>query len=168
MWTLTPDGAGGNNWSPVTFDLGSVIPPDKAYMATTADSAWMLRGSTGNPSQVTSGMLQFNMSPRTSTNISTETFSTNRGYVLDGKMVYVPVFGPKGILVALGGSVMGTTSYEPIGFTVVSVFDVASKVFWNQTTTGDIPDTLMDFCAAGLSSTNGTFEVYVDIAGQMV
>ena len=137
-------------------------------MATTTDSAWMLGGVTGRPSQGMSGMLQYNESSRTFTNFSTETFSTNRGYVLEGKMVHVPVFGPKGILVTLGGSILGSQTNTRIDFKVVSVFDVASKVFWNQTTAGIIPDTRMDFCAAGLSSKNGTFEVYVDAARLMV
>ena len=48
-----------------------------------------------------------------------------------------------------------------IDFGTVSVFDPAKREWWNQTTTGNdsAPSPRVEFCTAGVNSTNGTYEM---------
>ena len=102
-------------------DLGSANQLTEPSIAVDSDSAWLLGGGT------TGGMLQFNMSSQNFTSISTANFWANGGDILNGAMLYVPSFGPAGILVAMGGSVQAEQYDTQLGFQTVSVFDLAKR-----------------------------------------
>ena len=79
---------------------------------------------------------------------------------IDGQMIYKR-FGSQGTLVAIGGldknNLDGVVETGTIGATVmygfrsmtnISVYDIASKTWWNVTTAGDIPGDRINFCSA--------------------
>lgn len=47
----------------------------------------------------------------------------------------------------------------------VSIYDPSSEQWFNQTTTGNIPQPREEFCLAGLESNNGTYEMYHHLLG---
>ena len=106
-------------------------------------------------------MVHFNMSSRTFVNTSTPATLANSGAVDNGAMHYVPSFGPQGFFVAMGGD---TIQNVPglISFDTVAVFDPAKQEWFNQSTTGSPPTSRIEFCTAGIESTNGTYEMLVE------
>lgn len=76
-------------------------------------------------------------------------------------MHYIPSFGPQGMFIAMGGqNGRGDDTHAAlIDFGSVSVYDPVQEKWWNQTTTGDKPSPRIEFCMAGINSTNGTYEM---------
>ncbi len=107
-------------------------------------------------------MVHFNMSSRTFANISTPANLANGGAVTNGAMHYVPSFGPQGLFVAMGGDIIQNVP-GLISFDTVAVFDPAKREWFNQTTTGSPPTSRLEFCTAGINSTNGTYEMYAKV-----
>jgi len=65
--------------------------------------------------------------------------------------IYVANWGNRGILIAVGGSDMQT----------VHVYDIDKERWYDQTATGDLPETRQDFCIAGAPSNNHTYEILI-------
>lgn len=79
-------------------------------------------------------------------------------------MIYVPNFGSRGILVAMGGDRAGQEDQDEddlIPFTNVRVYDLATEKWHEQKTSGNIPLGRKDFCMAGVASNGHTFEILV-------
>ncbi|KAL2037135.1 hypothetical protein N7G274_010131 [Stereocaulon virgatum] len=107
-------------------------------------------------------MFQFDMALKTLTLLSAEGYEVNEGAVANGKMEYVPSFGPQGMFVAMGGgSDHPSFNGSMINFETVSVYDSLAHKWWNQTTTGRAPAGRIDFCTAGVSSTKDSYEIFV-------
>ena len=169
IWTFTPDGTGSGAWKDVlpvgSKALGSINRPEQVFQASGADSAWVLGGfdeyDTPDQYPYLPSMVHFNMSSRIITNVSNPAYLIASGAVDNGEMHYVPSFGPQGIFVAMGGD---TIQNIPglISFDTVAVFDPAKQEWFNQTTTGSPPTARLEFCTAGINSTNGTYEMYVE------
>lgn len=108
------------------------------------------------------GLITYDMASDTFTNTSTagKTIYGGDGFAANGVMQYVPSFGPNGIFVAMGGSVQATETPSVLqSFEQVSVYDPAAKLWYNQTTTGDIPAPRLKSCSAGVASSNGTYDM---------
>ena len=76
------------------------------------------------------------MSARTFINTTTENYQGNNG-VDKGAIHYVPVFGPRGFYLILGGitaspSDLDNSQGELIDFETVSVCDRAKREWWND------------------------------------
>ena len=92
-----------------------------------------------------------------------DTSTAGFGSVLnfDSKVEYVPNFGNGGVLLALGGRVFQNQSsytledYTLAGFSSVNVYDIDSRVWYSQQTTGSIPPEVSDFCTVGVESEDG-------------
>ena len=135
--------------------------PGDSLQAFAGDIAWSLGGYDETTGFVLPGMIRFNMSSRLLENVSSTDYPYNGGAVVDGAMHYVPSFGPGGIFVAMGGGVaQGDAS---LAFSMLAVFDPITGNWWNQTTTGAAPIPRIDFCTAGINSTNNTYEMCVDL-----
>ena len=168
MWTFKPDGSGSGIWNQV-IDPGSTVwlsvsRPSSALMAYGLGTAWALGGYTSPGGYYSTpqlepqtGMVQFDMGTRSFTNLSAGGYSAS-GIVERGAMHFVSSFGSQGLYVVMGGA---TTEDHAglIDFGTVSIFDPAKEEWWNQTTTGRKPAARIEFCAAGISSTNGTYEM---------
>ncbi|KAK4103837.1 hypothetical protein N658DRAFT_419790, partial [Parathielavia hyrcaniae] len=76
--------------------------------------------------------------------------------------VYVPNWGGRGILIAVGGgSPSRLLNGRDISFETVHIYDVEAQRWYDQKTTGDIPQYRTDFCIAGAVSSNRTHEILV-------
>ena len=79
----------------------------------------------------------------------------------DSRIEYVPNFGGSGVLLALAGRVFQNQSsyidgdFTLAGFSSVDVYDIDSKMWYSQQTTGDVPPDVSDFCTAGVESEDG-------------
>lgn len=81
-----------------------------------------------------------------------------------GRMVFVPNFGPSGIVVSIGGDQLGKVIDnvdDLLSIDSVQIFDPASGVWYDQPVTGDIPPTRKEFCLAGVASENSTYEIFL-------
>lgn len=120
---------------------------------TTPETAAKLGGEVALP-----GLVQFNMTTKTFSNSSAAGYQTN-GTAERGAMHYVPSFGPNGLYVVMGGDYIIPTDLRDFG--TISIFDPLSKKWYQQATSGSIPKARVEFCTAGVNSTNGTYEMYV-------
>lgn len=167
LWTFKPDGAGSGAWKEVinatspTWD--SLTRPRYPLQAHGSNSAWILGGNnlpSESPTPIGENIVDFDMESRTFENSTVQCCNATNG-IAGGAMQFVPSFGPKGLFVVMGG-VNGNAiegAHDLLGFAEVSVFDPAKKEWWNQTTTGNEPSPRIQFCTAGVNSTNGTYEM---------
>ena len=78
--------------------------------------------------------------------------------------VYVPNWGSRGIIVALGQTPTPSPNVAATAaglFQTVHVYDIGNNTWYEQLPTGDVPDRRQDFCIAGAPSSNNTFEILV-------
>ena len=170
LWAFHPDGTGDGEWNEVINSnstiWGSLTRTSMPLMAYSSDTALIL-GGTNRPYHLPSsenllpGMVQFDMKSQSFTNSSAYCCNASGG-IDRGAMHYVPSFGKAGLFVAMGGQ--NGISTKPrfaslVEFRTVSVYDPAKQQWWNQTTTGDEPSPRIEFCVAGINSTNGTYEM---------
>lgn len=108
-----------------------------------------LGSSSGAPQQgvyrnITQGGLQ-----------TTDTF-TERA---DGVLVFVPGWGPAGVLIGLAG---GTADAFTADMSVLDVYDIASSQWYHQTTTGTAPSVRVNPCAVIASAPDASsFQIYL-------
>lgn len=76
-------------------------------------------------------------------------------------VTFVPNWGDRGILVAAGGSQDKVGGNNDQGMQTVHVYDIDEQRWYDQTTSGDIPEARRDFCMAGAPSSNRTHEILV-------
>lgn len=166
IWTFKPDGAGSGSWAQAikanAAALKPISQPVGTLMAYGPDNAWALGGFAAvsdpyNLGVAQPGLVEFDFGSRTFTNMSASEYTSN-GTVAWGTMHYVPSFGSEGILVVMGGM---QAAGGMISFDTVHVYDPAKQEWFNQTTTGDAPEARFHQCAAGVNSTNGTYEIFV-------
>ncbi|KAI0971334.1 hypothetical protein F4678DRAFT_479279 [Xylaria arbuscula] len=83
----------------------------------------------------------------------------------DGVLVYVPGWGPGGILLGLGGGVVGDndTTDAFSSMTTIDVYDIASSQWYHQETSGDeIPQVRVNPCAVVFSAPDASsFNIYM-------
>ncbi len=173
LWSFKPDGAGGGSWNEVyganNSAFGSITRPWRPMMAYGADNAFLLGGTedfltTPETAGKLSGevplpgLVQFNMTTKAFSNSSAAGYQPN-GTAERGVMHYVPSFGPNGLFLVMGGDYIAPADLRDFG--TISIFDPSSKKWYQQATTGSVPKARVEFCTAGVNSTNGTYEMYV-------
>lgn len=120
---------------------------------TTPETAAKIGGEVALP-----GLVQFNMTTKTFTNSSAAGYQVN-GTAERGGMHHVPSFGPDGLFLVMGGDHVDPSDLRD--FSTISILDPSSKNWYQQATTGNTPKPRIEFCTAGVNSTNGTYEMYV-------
>ena len=165
IWTFKPDNLGSGTWNQTISSNASVwntiVRMSRGYQAYGNGSAYVLGGIAQLRGPVTfyPGMIKFDMSSQVFSNISSETGATspsgNPGW--NGAMQYVPTFGPEGVFIVMGG--WDENGLIDLGY--VQVYNPASGLWYNQTTTGSKPASRVEFCTAGAASTNNTYEIFV-------
>ena len=165
IWTFKPDNLGSGTWNQIISSNASVwnaiVRMNRGYQAYGNGSAYVLGGTAQLLHNVPfyPGMIKFDMSSQVFSNISSETGATspsgNPGW--NGAMQYVPPFGPDGVFVVMGGA--DANGLIDLGY--VQVYDPASGLWYNQTTTGSKPVSRVEFCTAGAASKNDTYEIFV-------
>lgn len=112
------------------------------------------------------GLVMQDFDTQTWSNISFELYAQTQ-FRTEARAAYVPNFGSKGYLVAVGGENPVTeasiyeTGYEMADMTDITLYDVATGDWYQQTATGDVPPPRSEFCAVGAASQEDTFELYV-------
>jgi hypothetical protein len=118
LWSFKPDGEGAGTWTNLNNTADSAFKteprPFSALVASGGGAGYMLGGFTVNASSsdprnnaiALSGMVVYNFTTKQATNHTVSGISTN-GIDQMGGMLYVPNFGPQGILVSLGGDQVG-------------------------------------------------------------
>lgn len=104
------------------------------------------------------------MTTKSWANETTDAFS-DYGTLIGGAAVYIPTFGPNGLITVLGGSTWGLEpdQKKPLGwldFNNLTLFDPVTKDWYWQKTTGNAPTSRRNFCTVGAEGTNGTYEMY--------
>ena len=169
LWTFKPDGTGNGAWNELLNSSssiwGSLTRPSTPLMAYGSNTALVLGGTNKpyeypSPGNLLGGMVQFHTESQSFTNSSAFCCNATSG-VDRGGMHYVPSFGSEGLFVAMGGQngISNNNFAGLIDFGTVSVFDPVKQEWWNQTTTGSKPTPRIQFCTAGVNSTNGTYEM---------
>ena len=162
LWSFKPDGSGSGTWNEVLNPSASAwtgfTRPVFGLQAYGSDSGWCLGGySSIDRIQLIPGMVEFDMTSKSLTNLSASGYNVN-GTIAQGAIHYVPSFGPNGMLVVMGGHTKNDVA-GLVDFGIVSAYDPAKHEWFNQTTTGNKPAPREDFCTAGISSTNNTYEM---------
>lgn len=178
LWRFT-----GSNWSQI-LDSPSTSSPTLTKISPAAGGSafangvgYMLGGFIGDVRSgpmgdvvyPSTGLLSYNSTSNIWSNDSTAAVTP---YGLIGnQMVYAAEFGTEGVLITLGGQFTGPGNWTDAGenfvsFSNISVYHMASKSWLWQTATGnsgpeDIPPSRTVFCAAGIQSPQGTYEVLV-------
>jgi hypothetical protein len=186
LWELNPDGIGGGEWAirePSTssdFD-GIWMGGDGAW--TSCDGRGFYIGGLGNkqtdsrfeadryheatpiPGQLTYDMSSGNWHNDTIGEITG--FSSPYGTHVRGRAVCSQDFGQDPLVFVLGGhqTELDLTSHSTFNDIMqVNFFNAKDRTWHSQKTTAhndDVPPKRVRFCAAGATSTNGTYDMYV-------
>ncbi|KAJ0114157.1 hypothetical protein J7T55_007991 [Diaporthe amygdali] len=169
LWSFEPseDGTTGTwtNLNDTTDEYFMTQPRHFAGPVTSGNGAGFFLGGKmlDNGTKVpVSGLLKYNFATKVATNSTVVGISTS-GYLQLGRMQYVPNFGPAGVIIAAGGHQLqnGPSEKYLLSFTSVQVFDPATDTWYEQTTTGDIPNGRKEYCMTGAASSNNTYEILV-------
>ena len=171
LWSFTPDGQGGGQWA----NLNATAPPRfgdrRPYHALVASGngrGYMLGGFAPNASSPDvrnnnwniSGLVTYDFAANNRTN-ETVTGTGNGGVVQMGGAQFVPNFGPEGILVTFGGTQAKDNGDNFLDSTTVQIYDPATGNWYEQATTGNIPEPRKSFCMTGAASNNETYEIFM-------
>lgn len=88
-------------------------------------------------------------------NVSTADYGT----VAAGSAVFVPSFGPNGLLFSIGGRITQGGVVNDIATTSVYIFEPDSQKWAAQSVSGTIPPAFQNACMVGAQGDNGTYEV---------
>ena len=171
IWAFTPDGNGTGNWREVLGPTGpkpfppGILPGSRAAVASNESHGYYFGGFSRNSTtelgyQKTGqahGLLTVNFTDLTITN-------TSDGFSEYGQMVNVPYFGTSGVLILLGNGALPVNelsfSFHGSSFNNITIYDKAKKKWYSQLASGDIPDTRMYYCFAGIRGIESdTFEM---------
>ena len=179
LWKFTDP-----NWSQVSDSPSEDSPTFNHISPAWAASAWangvgyalggfvgdIRHGDNGNLVQPTTGLLSYNSTSNIWSNDSTVPAITLCG-LMGNQMLFASGFGPEGVLITLGGQFTGPGNWTNMGdnfipFSNISVYDIVSKAWFWQSASGyagptDIPPSRAFFCAAGVQSTQGSYEIFV-------
>jgi hypothetical protein len=163
LWEFTPSGNSGQ-WSQVA------IPPSSNFtnLIRTTDGAYATGNGLGfalgghvdqwtmagveTPYNV-SGMVIYNSSSLEWYNVSSSGYSYENGISV-GAGLFVPSFGPEGLMFVFGGIAGGTYAT----FDYAYMFEPVSQQWKWQQTSGAIPNAVTRPCVVGANSGNGTYE----------
>ncbi|OLN87990.1 Kelch repeat-containing protein-like protein 1 [Colletotrichum chlorophyti] len=175
LWKFEADGKGGGAWSkevPANPTLFSELRrnEDGAFVTAKDTAFWFGGSSSGwtspNPyTQPVPGILSYNFTTKTWANETTNAFS-KFGTMIGGRAVYVPTFGPNGLITLLGGNTWNLMPDQksPIGwmdFSNLTFFDPITRDWFWQNTTGNAPTPRSSPCTVGVQGKNGTYEIFV-------
>lgn len=179
LWSFTPDGKGGAEWS---LDQSSSAAQQlsatfgSAFTASTT-SFYSLGGAIPGALNTTSappnpygfaaseGLISYDFV--SSSWINSSSFGgTQAGYSVQGQAVVMPDFGKAGLLAFLGGDSPPNQTYEYevgaalIDMSNITIYDIDSNTWYYQTATGSVPPPRSEFCAVGLApGDNSSFEM---------
>ncbi|KAL8828904.1 MAG: hypothetical protein Q9170_006403 [Blastenia crenularia] len=165
LWLFKPEGDGSGPWNEkiaaVDARLSDLKRSDSAYVASGRGIALMLGGRlTDQTDNRTTGIdqipgvVELNMTSQEFTISSVVGFTAN-GTRRFGRMQYVPSLGPEGLFMFIGGVDNDTL----LDFESIWVYKAVTKKLYRQTAIGNPPTGRVDFCLAGVNSTEESYEM---------
>jgi hypothetical protein len=175
-WELTGDGTGGGFWKFENLESPSQMAglqrASAGAAATCYNTGFNLGGQTTTQNGTAifvPGLLTYNMSSHTWSNESAAPFTTH-GTSVGAEAVCLPDFGPRGLLLFLGGitsvnnnwldPVSALSKSPGVAFDNLTVYDPFTREWYWQTTTGNRPTPRHEFCAVGVQGPQNTYEMY--------
>lgn len=175
-WELTGDGIGGGFWEWENLESPSQIAglqqASAGAAATCYNTGFNLGGQTTTQNGTVifvPGLLTYNMSSHTWSNESAAPFTTH-GTSVGAEAVCLPDFGPRGLILFLGGitsvgdnlleSLFALFRSPGVAFDNLTVYDPFTREWYWQTTTGNRPTPRHEFCAVGVQGPQNTYEMY--------
>ena len=170
LWSFAPDGQGGGRWTNMNDTAPTEFGENRPFHALVTSGngrGYMLGGLAPNATARDvrnnawniSGLVTYDFAANTLTNTSV-TGIENGGVVQMGGAHFVPNFGPQGIMVTFGGTqTRGGDNF--LDSTTVQVFDPTSGTWYEQPTSGNIPNARKEFCMTGAASNSETYEILV-------
>ena len=173
IWGFSLNGTGGGSWveyvgstANTTWPQG-LVRPTNGFWSSDDDTGYFFGGIgndhtdtsfSGSEFQLVPGLVTFLFASHTMSN-STNVADNASQLAYAGRMIHVPAFGAKGVLVPLGGG-PGLTEAGSGFFNNITIFDIDSQTWLSQTAKGDIPVPRSTFCAFGVQGgDNSTFEM---------
>jgi hypothetical protein len=170
LWKFRIDGQGGGAWITETPSNGNffdnLVRTDQGAWTSTSTAGFWIGGrsydrTTSDPAKrgPTPGIISYNFTNNEWRNDSSADLSPD-GSLYGASATFVPMFGPNGIIVVLGG----TSRYEHDGegqqpMNDIKFFDPVTKEVFSQKTTGPSPSSRRMHCAVGVEGPDNTFEM---------
>ena len=179
LWSFTPDGKGGAEWSlDQSSSAAQQLPATFGGAFTTSAAGFhSLGGAVPGAINTTSDPLD-NFGFAASEGLITYDFASSgwkntssfggsqAGYSVQSQAVSMPNFGGAGLLAFLGGDLPPNQTYlyeagaALVDMSNITIFDIDSGTWYHQIATGDVPPPRSEFCAVGSAPTdNSSFEV---------
>lgn len=170
LWSFKPDGLGTGSWNEeiaaADSRLNNLVRSDSAYIASGGNVGLALAGRVTDltdPGAETfenyhiPGIVRFNITTQKISNSTSIGFASN-GTGHSGRMHYVPSFGPEGVFLIMGGAPF-LDSDTTFDLDNIWVYEAVTDKFYRQNATGNFPEGRVDFCLAGINSTEETYEM---------
>lgn len=183
LYRFDPDGSGGGQWAREGVPPDSIFPDlvrvsgagsacgRGACYAVGGYQSW--RTTTAAPfdqgARISAvpvpGTVSFNTSTLQWANSSLAGSVFRSGAWFGGELVFLNNVGDEGILVALGGRTSDAGSTEnavDLDFSSLYMYDIASRAWYRQSTSGVAPSPRYEFCAVTVPGDNNTSEVMLN------
>lgn len=106
------------------------------------------------------GMVIYDSKSQDWYNVSITDYS-NSGFALAGAALFVPPFGPNGLLFVFGGQYGEADNLQYAQFNYAWMYEPYSKTWSSQEVSGDIPAVRTFPCVVGAQGDDGTYEIYM-------
>ncbi|KAK2603908.1 hypothetical protein QQS21_003943 [Conoideocrella luteorostrata] len=175
VWLLSPNEGGGGTWDVVQPASGTddVIRRSSGADVVCGGQAYVVGGflSTTNSSttlesnnrKTAPGMLSFSLDSQTWTNQSLSSDLRGPKEVMQLKGACITGFDNTSMIVTTGGMSKSrkTHARKPVGLEKVRIYNQRRRRWFTQETTGAIPPDRYDHCMVGVTSPDGSFDIYV-------
>lgn len=175
LYKFTSDGTGNGQWSldnlkytansnfanlVRTKDAASACGPDTCYVVG-GQRSWSTDIEINDGETVpAAGIVSYNLINRQWFNDSL-VGSVFKGPWVEGQFFFTDVAGSEGVLIAIGGVILGENSIT-LSFGYAYIYDIATKIWYQQTTGGDVPPlpVTSQYCTVGVKGDNSVNETY--------
>jgi hypothetical protein len=169
LWKLSVDGAGGGIWQfqdPRDVTEYATLQHASESLYSTCAGAGIALGGVMQASTLVPGLLTYNLTTREFNNETAQPF-TIHGTDAAGDSMCLSNFGQNGLVLFLGGFTNNDLDWWTfnedgpglVSFDNITLYDPITKEWYSQTTTGNRPAGREGFCASGIQSPDGSYEV---------
>lgn len=145
----------------------SAYTPKSGYCLGGYSGPWSTDINTPTTNIPLGGMVEFDFETATWSNVSS-VGSSQRGWTISQQMEYLPSYGKKGVLVAIGGHDLPEQEEHEDGKDLrsmanITIYDINTSTWHSQNATGDIPYGRTKFCSVAVQGgNNDTYEMSVN------
>lgn len=170
LWAFTPDNQGAGSWAvsiPNNPSVFTTLIRASEGGATSCNGMGYFLGGVAEHDTDTRvsgtiysppGLLTYDMSSATWENVSAPAPYATFNF---GQVECLP-FGPDGLVMFFGGGSNSPTDnaeFTPFSLNNLTIYNPATKEWFWQSTSGDVPPHRNQFCSVGVAGNNGTYEM---------